>query len=418
MKGLCHFIVWSALGAASLSAQSTGGVNAPAQRAKPYVILVSFDGMKAEYLERLRLPNFERVETRGVRSRGMIPAFPSKTFPNHYSIATGMYTETHGLVANWFWDPQRRATYGMNDTAGTFRDGTWYRGEPIWVTAEKQGMVSASYFWPGSEADIEGVRPSIYKPFDGHVPNSARVDSVLAWLALGEAARPHMITLYFADADAAGHAHGPLSFAVDSATARLDTVLGRLIDGLDRLPFKDRIYLMLVSDHGMTETSPRWFAALDTLIDMRGVRLLDGGPSANLYVEGGRARAEVLRDSINRRMRFGRAYLRGDLPAHLHYNKDPRIGDLVVVMNEHFQIGMASKPPDHEGGSHGWDPTLPSMHAIFVASGPGIPAGRIIPAFENIDVYPYMTELLGLTPAKGIDGRPGRLKGLITGGSR
>lgn len=415
MKTLSHCVALLGLCISSIGAQGTRGVNAVAQRAKPYVILVSFDAFRADYLDRIHLPNFERVMRRGVRATGMIPAFPSKTFPNHYSIATGMYTETHGLVANWFWDPQRRGTYGMNDTLGTFRDGTWYRGEPIWVTAEKQGMVSASYYWPGSEAAIEGVKPSIYKAFVDQVSNAQRVDSVLAWLALPESARPHMVTLYFSDLDGAGHARGPMSAAVDSAAAVVDTALGRMLDGIERLPIRNQTYLLLVSDHGMTETSPRWYAALDTLIDMRGVRLAEGGPSANLHVDGGRARALVLRDSINRRMRFGRAYLREDVPKHLHYDKDPRIGDLVVIMNEHFQIGMASRPPNHEGGSHGWDPALPSMHAIFVASGPGIPAGTVIPEFENVDVYSYMAELLGLTPARGIDGMAGRLNALIAG---
>jgi predicted AlkP superfamily pyrophosphatase or phosphodiesterase len=412
MTELALVVFWATLGASPLFAQGSGGVNAPAQQGKPYVVLISFDGMKPEYLDRIYLPNFERVMRRGVRSAGMIPVFPSKTFPNHYSIATGMYAESHGLVGNRFWDAQRNAMYGIGDST-VVRDGTWYRGEPIWATAEKQGMVAASFFWVASDADIGGVRPSRYKPYDGRVPNEQRVDSVLAWLALPESSRPHMLTLYFSNVDNAGHEHGPLSTQVDTATREVDTALGRLLDGIARLPIKDRVYVLLVSDHGMTETSPRWYAGLDTLIDMRGVRLAEGGPLANLHVQGGRTRATVLRDSINRRMRFGRAYLRGDLPAHLHYDKDPRIGDLVVVMNEHHQIGMADRPA-RAGAGHGWDPTLPNMHAIFVASGPGIPEGTIIPSFENVDVYPYIVELLGLRPASGIDGRAGRLKTLIS----
>jgi predicted AlkP superfamily pyrophosphatase or phosphodiesterase len=145
---------------------------------------------------------------------------------------------------------------------------------------------------------------------------------------------------------------------------------------------------------------------------MTGVHLGEGGPLANLHVQGGAARAAVLRDSINRRMKFGRAYVRGEVPAHLHYNKDPRVGDIVVVMNDHWQIGMANRPA-RDGATHGWDPTLPSMHALFVASGPGIPAGKVIPSFENVAVYPWLVELLGLKPAPGIDGKRGQLKRLI-----
>jgi predicted AlkP superfamily pyrophosphatase or phosphodiesterase len=390
----------------------SGGTNTPAQQRKPYVVLISFDGMKPEYLQRIDLPNFERVMQRGVRSVGMIPTFPSKTFPNHYTIVTGMYAETHGLVGNRFWDPARNEAYSMGDTLDVW-DGSWYRGEPIWVAAEKQGMVTASFFWVATEATIGAARPTFWKKYDGRVPNFTRVDTVLTWLALPPQNRPHIITLYFSETDGAAHAHGPLSAQLDTAAKNVDAALGRLLDGIERMPLKDSLYLVLVSDHGMSETSPRWFAGLDTLIDTTGVRNANGtGPLANLYVQGGRARAIVLRDSINRRMRHGRAYVRGELPAHLHYNKDPRIGDLVVVMDDHFQIGQSNRPA-REGGNHGWDPTLPNMHAIFVASGPRIPRGKVIPSFENIHVYPWLTEILGLRPAAAIDGARGRLAEMI-----
>ena len=397
--------------AGGVSAQTSGGVNTAAQQRKPYVVLISFDGMKPEYLQRIDLPNFERVMQRGVRSVGMIPTYPSKTFPNHYSIVTGMYAETHGLVGNRFWDPARNEAYAMGDTLNVW-DGSWYRGEPIWATAEKQGMVSASFFWVASEANIGGVWPHFYKKYNGRTPNFARVDTVLAWLALPPRNRPHVITMYFSQTDGAGHDHGPLSPQVDTAAKAVDAALGRLLNGIERMPIKDSLYLVLVSDHGMSETSPRWYAALDTLIDTAGVRLGEMGPLANLYVQGGRARAATLRDSINRRMKHGRAYLRGELPPHLHYNADPRIGDLVVVMDEHFQIGFADRPA-RDGATHGWDPTLPNMHAIFVATGPRIPNGKVIPSFENVQIYPWLTEILGLRPGSGLDGRSRALAELI-----
>lgn len=395
-----------------VAAQGTGGLNAPTHQGKPYVILVSFDGIRAEYLKRLDLPNFERVARNGVRSVGMIPVFPSKTFPNHFSIVTGLYPEHHGVVGNSFWDPQRGAAYGLSDSLAV-RDASWYRGEPIWTTAEKQGMVAAAFFWPGSEAPIAGVRPSYAKAYDGRVPNADRVDTVLAWLGLPVERRPHVITMYFSDVDGAGHRNGPLAPQVDSAAWSVDAALGRLVDGVQRLLHRDRIYLMLVSDHGMSETSPRWYVALDSLIDTTGVRVADAGPSINLHVQGGQPRARLLADSINRRMRHGKAYVRGDLPTRFHYNSDPRIGDLVVIMEEHFTIGTAARAPKENGGTHGWDPSLPAMHAIFLASGPGIGSGKLIPSFENIEIYPYLTELLGLTPAPDIDGHRGRLAAII-----
>ena len=397
-----------------VTAQGSGGVNAPAQQQKPYVVMISFDGFKPEYLQRIQLPNFARVMQRGVRSAGMIPVFPSKTFPNHYAIATGMYSESNGLVGNRFWDSARNAAYSMSDSVA-FLDPTWYRGEPIWVTAEKQGMVAASYFWVASDVPVGGVLPTIWKRYDGRVSNDRRVDSVLAWLALPAEKRPHLVTLYFSDTDNAAHNHGPRSPQLDTAARRVDAALGRLLDGLERLPeIRDRVYVILVSDHGMTETSPRWYAALDTIIAMDSVRLGESsaGPLANVYVANAAVRARTIADSINRRMTHGHAYVRGEVPAYLHYNKDPRVGDVIVVMDEHWQVGPANRPA-RDGGNHGWDPTFESMHALFVASGPGIPAGKVIPTFENVDVYPWITELLGLRPAPGIDGKPGRLANLI-----
>jgi predicted AlkP superfamily pyrophosphatase or phosphodiesterase len=222
-----------------------------------------------------------------------------------------------------------------------------------------------------------------------------------------------MITMYFSTTDHAGHEHGPLSPQLDSAAWAVDSALGRLMNGIEELPIRERVYLVLVSDHGMSEQSPRWFVGLDTLIDTTGVMAFDAGPNMNLHVRGGSERARALRDSINRRMRHGRAYLREDVPARLHYRADPRVGDIVVIMDEHFTIGRSNRPPREGTATHGWDPALPSMHAIFVASGPGIPAGKTIPSFENVDVYSWLAELLGLRPARDTDGRPGRLAALI-----
>lgn len=411
MNAAARVLMVLAAQVAPLAAQGTGGVNAPAQRGKPHVILISFDGMRSEYLDRLELPNFQRLIRTGVRSAGMIPTFPSKTFPNHYSIVTGWHAGRHGLVANNFWDPERNAGYRMSDT-GSVRDSSWYRGEPIWVTAEKQGMVAASFFWPGSEAAIGGVRPTFAKKYDTRVPNFARVDTVLDWLALPDARRPHMVTMYFSTTDHAGHESGPLSPQLDTAAWAVDSALGRLIDGVQRLPIRDRVYFVLVADHGMLEQSPRWYVGLDTLIDTTGVIIADAGPNANLHVRGGAERARVLRDSINRRMRHGRAYLRRDVPARLHYT-EPRVGDVVVIMDKYYTIGRSNRPPREGTGTHGWDPAIPELHAIFVASGPRIPAGRTIPAFENVEIYPWLTELLELRMAPGTDGRRGRLAALI-----
>jgi len=368
---------------------------------------MSFDGFRGDYLDHYNAPNFQRVARQGARAVGLIPSFPSKTFPNHYSIVTGDYPETHGIVANRFYDPARNATYAIGDNKAVL-DGSWYRGEPIWVTAEKQGMVTASYFWVGSEAAIEGVRPTRTKAFPDSTTDNQRADSVIAWLAMPAAQRPHLVAVYMSDVDNAGHRYGPDDPHVQSAITTVDAALGRILDGIATLPFRDRINVVLVSDHGMASYTPETSVNVATLIDTVGVRIGDTGPNANLHVSGGIARARILRDSLNRRLQHGRAYLREEVPARLHYRADPRIGDIVIIMDEHYQIG--TRIPTSAGGTHGWDPQSPSMHGIFLAMGPGIRAGSSIPPFENVQIYPLLAEMLRLTPASHTDGKAGWLR--------
>lgn len=397
----------------------SGGTNRPEHRGKPHVVLVSFDGFRADYVEKYAPPNFQRTIARGARAQALVPVFPSKTFPNHYSIATGLYPEHHGIVGNAFYDPARDESYAFWEQAAV-TDGTWYGGEPIWVTAEKQGMVAACFFWPGSEAPIQGVRPTYFHRYDEKVPNEARVDAVLEWLRMPDAERPRLVTLYFSDVDTAGHRYGPSAEETRQAVMAVDAALGRLIDGLDALPIGDQIYLVLVSDHGMAETAPAYVTPLEHLIDAHSVTVPDAGPAANLHLRPGAATAGRIRDQINAGLQHGRAFLRTEVPERLHYRADPRIGDVVIVMDEHYMVSIRrpgreySTPP---AGMHGWDPALPSMHGIFVATGPGVRAGASLPSFVNVDVYPLMAEVLGLSLPERLDGARGRLRGWLTGGS-
>lgn len=401
---------------APASGRGSGGVNRSDQRDKPYVILVSFDGFKPEYLDRFELPGFRRVIERGVRAQAMLPVFPSLTFPNHYSLVTGLYPEHHGLVENTFHDPERNRTYSIRDRDAV-ADGTWYRGEPIWVTAETQGMVAACFFWPGSEAAIQGVRPTMWNKYDGSIPHETRVHTVLEWLRLPPERRPHVITLYFSVLDVVSH-RGPLDVpSIAEATQSLDRALDALVTGIDSLPIRHQVYLVLTSDHGMAETSGPQTVMLNSLIDTATVVVGYDGPIAGLHVNGGPSEARRVMDQINSRLQHGRAYLRAEVPERHHFRADPRIGDIVIIMDEPWML-LASAPVSsllrERWGNHGWDPSLPSMHAIFLIAGPTIPAGVTIPAVDNIDVYPLMTELLGLRPARPIDGRPGRIRALMS----
>jgi predicted AlkP superfamily pyrophosphatase or phosphodiesterase len=388
--------------------RDSGGTNRPERRDAPYLILISFDGFRPDYLDRFDLPNFRRVAASGARARAMIPVFPSLTFPNHYSLVTGLHPERHGIVANTFYDPSRDQTYSLSDRAAV-SDGSWYRGEPIWATAEMQGMVAACFFWPGSEAPIGGIRPTFWKEFDSSLPNDDRVKTVLDWLTLEPARRPHLIALYFSEVDSTSHRVGLDSPDIERAARSVDRTLGLLLDGVAALPSEQEVYLVLSSDHGMVETSAAHEIKLDSLVDLTGVRVGFDGPVASLHVGGDAYRARTLRDQINARLPHGHAYLREQLPGRYRYRADPRAGDVVVVMNEPWRLtSPARRRATHDRfGMHGWDPASASMHAMFLVMGPDITPGTVLPSVHNVDVYPFLTELLGLRPAEKIDGRPG-----------
>lgn len=421
----------------------SGGVNRPEQRAKPYLILVSLDGFKAEYLDRLELPNLRRLAGRGARAKAMVPVFPTLTFPNHYSLVTGLDPQRHGIVNNRFYDPARNDTYVYTDPR-TVTDGSWYGGEPIWVTAESQGMVAACYFWPGSEAAIKGVRPTTFNAYTSGIPNEARVKTVLTWLDEPIERRPHMITLYFSELDEASHDHPLESPEVVKAAQSLDGAIGQLVDGIGRLPIRDQVYIVVTSDHGMVNTSTPQTVRLESILDPTEVSSITtgfSGPVASLHVSGGIERARAIRDRINARVARGTAYLRQDLPARFNYRDNPRAGDVVVVMDEGWTMSApraaarsaaapapaAQKPaaptakpaaperaPRERSGAHGWDNSFPSMRALFLVAGPGIREGVIVDEVRNVDVYPLMAELLQLRAAAGIDGEAGRIRKLIS----
>ena len=377
-------------------------MNAPETLDKPYVVLVSFDGFRHDYLSRYATPAFDRVAETGGGADALIPVYPSLTFPSHYSIATGLYPEHHGIVGNRFFDPVRDEEYHYRNTARV-QDGTWYGGEPIWVTAETQGMVAAAMLFVGTEAAVAGVRPTFWTPYDARGSHRERVDQVVSWLSLPPLARPHLITLYFSAVDGAGHDGGPASPAVQDAVRQVDGALGRLLDGIGMLPIGDQVSIVLVSDHGMGRVDSDLVIDLREIADLRDTRVVVTGPGANLFVEGNQDRSRAVRDDINDGLRGGRAYLRGEVPEALGYRADPRIGNVVVVAEPGAMIGMggSSRPPL---GMHGWDPRHPDMHGIFLVTGPEIVPGRRVGPFENVHIYPFLARLLHLTPHADIDG--------------
>lgn len=384
----------------------TRGVNDPRWRDAPYVVLVSLDGFAASYMARYRPPHLTGLARSGVWAReGLIASYPTKTFPNHYTLATGLHPARHGLVANTFRDPSRGQIFRISDRDAV-EDGSWYGGEPIWVTAERQGMVAASFFWVGSEADVQGARPSHWRPYDGGVPNESRVDQVLTWLALPPEHRPHLITLYFSTVDDAGHRNGPNSPELAAAVSDVDRLIGRLRNGLIALPHGERAHLVVVSDHGMdafTSEGVRYVADVTHVDDLE---MPERGPNANLWIAGDHARVLEVRNLVNAGLPGVTAYLPSEVPERLAYRDNPRLGDLVLVTDSSVvvELDRDAERPERGGYTHGWDPSFSSMRALFVAAGPGLASGVETGPVRSVDVYPLLAALLGLEPAPDLDG--------------
>jgi Type I phosphodiesterase / nucleotide pyrophosphatase len=375
------------------------GPNTAEQQAKPYVILVSLDGFRYDYPRIYHSPNLDALGARGASApEGMIPAYPSITFPNHYTIVTGLYPEHHGIVANAFYDPVRKQVYSYKDEQ-TVTDGTWYGGTPLWVLAEQQGMRAACFFWPGSEADIQGVRPTYYMKYDAKFPNRARVEQVLAWLQLPPERRPHFITLYFSDVDSAGHAHGPDSPKVASAVREVDDEVGSLVADVAKLNL--RVDVIVVADHGMAKVEGDWI----NLSEFFDTRLLEKSVESAMYPRSA-ANAESIFAALDGKSDKFKVYRNGQVPAGLHFDGNLREGDPVVVATGPYLIhvnappggaGGAMRPAGPPVGMHGYDPAhMAEMKAIFFAAGPDIRRGEKVAPFEDVNLYPWIARILGL----------------------
>lgn len=382
---------------------------------RPTVILLSIDGMRFDYIDRFRPENLQRIAARGVRAKWLIPSFPTKTFPNHYTIATGLYPEHHGIIENNIRDFGTTFTLNKREEVQNPR---WWLGEPIWVTAEKHGIRAASFFFPGTETEIRGRRPSFWREYDGKVPNFERVDQILQWLDLPVAERPQIFTLYFSDVDDAGHGFSPDSREVADAVKRVDEAIGRLTEGLRARGIEEKVNIIIVSDHGMATVYRRNSVIMDDYFNREDAEaILTTGEIWQIFPKYGRAE-EIL--SGLKKIAHARCWTKSDIPARLHYQASTRIAPIVCSANEgwmmvsrqQFENFSARVDFDSPRGAHGYDNAYESMRATFIAAGPAFRKSYLAEPFENIEIYNVMCRILGLTPAPN-DGDLNRVKKML-----
>jgi predicted AlkP superfamily pyrophosphatase or phosphodiesterase len=371
----------------------------PAPAPGRLLVLVSIDGFRWDYLRHHAAPTLNTLVQDGTRATRLTPAFPTKTFPNHYTLVTGLHPQNHGIVGNTFYDPADDAKFDMSKLETRW----WAGGEPIWITAEKQGLRTACFFWPGSESEIHGLRPSFYKPYDKKLTPAERVDGLLAWLALPEIERPRFATLYFDTVDTQGHRHGPLAPETAAAIKEVDDALARFLAGLARLGLRDSTNLVIVSDHGMSEYSPEHTVFLEDLMDVSQVRVEATGPYAGVRPKPGTDLETFVAAVRAKAPPQIRVYRREQMPARFHYSRGDLIPPILLLADDHWQIEQRSRWTitwaRNNRGNHGWDPATPNMGALFVAHGPAFRRGHEFPETESIQIYNLLCAVLGLQPA-------------------
>jgi predicted AlkP superfamily pyrophosphatase or phosphodiesterase len=358
----------------------------------PYVIMVSIDGFRHDYAEKFNTTNILEMKKSGSWTQSMIPSFPSNTFPNHYSLVTGMYPGNHGIVSNSFYSKSRDEYYSIGQPSVI--DGSWYGGTPLWVLAEQNDLKAASFFWVGSEAEIQGVRPSYFKVYDGLIPHSARVNQVLNWLKLPVAERPQFITLYFSDVDDKGHAYGPDANETKNAVLSIDENIGALRRGIAESGLD--VTLIVTSDHGMTSINEGVY--LD--VDWRGGRTVFSSTNAFIFNDDPDAIEDIKADLEG--IEGISYYTKGDFPEQYHFENEDRSGDLLINI---APPRIFSNSQSVSGGTHGFDPyAYTDMHTIFYIEGSRIKSNYEIESFENVHVYPLVANILGLPIPDNIDG--------------
>ena len=397
-----------ALVVVSLLLASCQTKNLKETKKQTYLIMLSADGFRWDYPDAAHTPVLDSLQKVGVKAQSMKASFPTKTFPNHYTIATGLYPDHHGIVLNSFYADDLGKEYSIFNREAV-SDGSFYGGEPIWITAVKQGMKSATLFWVGSEAPTDGLWPTYWKPYDHDMPYYDRIDTLVKWLNYTEEKRPQLICWYLDEPDSKGHHFGPNGKETIAEVESIDSLLGVFFTQMRKLPFFDQINFIITSDHGMAEVSPDRRVILDELIDTSKLIRFDGwNPNYNLKVKPGYLEEVFI--SLKNDPNID-VWKHGELPDRLHYGKNIRTQDITLVAKPgrsvywSWNIGKSL-------GAHGFDNELKDMHAIFYAAGPAFKKGYLQPTFNNVDIYPLISEIMGFIPAR-TDGNLDHVKSML-----
>jgi len=372
----------------------------PQQSQSQKTLLISFDGFRYDYLNKVDTPHFDSLAANGVQSEGLIPVFPSKTFPNHYSIATGLYPANTGLVGNTMYDPKWDEWYRIGDREAV-EDGKWYGGEPIWNTLEKQGFRTGTMFWVGSEADIQGMHPTYWKIYDGSMPGKTRIDSVVKWMSYPDDKAVDFTTLYFSDVDTKGHRYGTKSDSLNKAITRADQLIGYLKQQMQESNLWANTNIVIVSDHGMVDLSADKLLRMDEIIDMDDTERVIWGPMTMIQPKEGVT--EEVYQELKAAEKHYRVYKKEELPERYHLKNHRRVEDIVMVAD----LGYTILDEDYEQefveslprATHGYDSNQKAMQGLFIAHGPAFREGATVESFQNVHVYELINHLMGTRPA-------------------
>ena len=388
---------------------------AGAQSLSNYTILISFDGFRWDYANRGITPTLDSLSAHGVSALSLQPSFPTKTFPNHYTIVTGLYPQNHGIISNNMYDPVYDEYFALGKRQAV-ENSRWYKGEAIWETAKKQGLITASYFWPGSEVNIEYRRPDYFHYYDHNRPYGDRINGIIEWLQLPYNERPKFITVYFDAADTDGHKYGPDSEGINNTIMRLDTLLNTLLIKLDDIELKDSTNIIIVSDHGMTEISDKRIINVDEMISGFNYDIIDDGPFMLIYPEANDK--QNIYNRLTENENNYKVYFNNKLPEHFYLAGSHLLSEIIVISKPGWSLVTNKILERRKNGSsglgnHGYDNYHTDMHGIFYAIGPSFKKNYKTGTVLNIDIYPLLCKILNIKPKINIDGKLERIQPLL-----